>query len=392
MRIQPIIVTCPERAEMFAQTLARFQSTDWGDPPFVQMDTAVSGDRRMRQTKNVWEALEWFLQTSDADFALLLEDDLDFNRLLRWNLERWSPMVNTWLHLGSLYNPNIRCVSDGGDYFTADPGACYGSQAYVVSRVGASLSLRDWDKVVGMQDIKITRIVASAGHTLYYHRPSLVQHIGTESCWGGGFHNASDFSETWKAEFSWERIPGWFTFPQLYSQAVNEAEDGDVFVEIGAWLGRSTAFLGQCVKASGKRIKLLVVDTFAGSPTEPSMISSARAIGGSVRSDFERNMRLADVLEIIEIKETRSVDAAPVVPDSSCALVFIDADHRYEAVRADIRAWIGKVRAGGIIAGHDCYTYAEVFNAVRDELQGQFITTDENVWIHRINHAATGLQ
>lgn len=86
------------------------------------------------------------------------------------------------------------------------------------------------------------------------------------------------------------------------------------------------------------------------------------------------------------------MDAASVVPEGSCALVFIDADHRYEAVRADIRAWIGKVRAGGILAGHDCYTYAEVFNAVRDELQGQFITTDENVWIRRIGDAATDLQ
>ena len=294
--------------------------------------------------------------------------------------------------LGKLADPNIRRVSEGDDYFTADPSACYGSQAYVLSRVGASLSLRDWEKVVGMQDIKLTRIVASAGHTLYYHKPSLVQHIGTESCWGGGFHHASDFSDTWRAEFSWERIPGWFTFPQLYSQAVNEAKDGDVLVEIGAWLGRSTAFLGQRLKASGKRIKLLVVDTFSGSSTEPSMISSARALGGSVRSDFERNMRLADVLEIIEIKETRSVAAASKVPEGSCAFVFIDADHRYEAVRADIRAWIGKVRPGGILAGHDCYTYAEVFNAVRDELQGQFITTDENVWICRIGDVATDLQ
>ena len=69
-------------------------------------------------------------------------------------------------------------------------------------------------------------------------------------------------------------------------------------------------------------------------------------------------------------------------------MVFIDADHRYHAVRADIRAWINKVRPGGILAGHDCFTYAEVFDAVRDELRGDFVTTNENIWIHRIAAAA----
>jgi hypothetical protein len=33
--------------------------------------------------------------------------------------------------------------------------------------------------------------------------------------------------------------------------------------------------------------------------------------------------------------------------------VYIDADHRYEAVVEDIRMWYPKVKAGGILAGHD---------------------------------------
>ena len=34
-------------------------------------------------------------------------------------------------------------------------------------------------------------------------------------------------------------------------------------------------------------------------------------------------------------------------------LVFIDADHRYEAAAADIAAWAAHVRPGGILCGHD---------------------------------------
>ena len=192
--------------------------------------------------------------------------------------------------------------------------------------------------------------------------------------------------------YSYERIPGWFTFPELYREAVAKAADGDLLVEIGAWLGRSTAFLGEQVKTSGKRLRVLVVDTFRGSPNEPHMVSAAQAAGGSVRGLFERNMRLADVRNHLEIKEAPSVEAARSIPDRSCWFVFIDADHGYEAVRADIRAWLGKVRPGGVLAGHDCFTYAEVMSAVRDELGHEFMTTPENVWVHQVPHQAKGRQ
>jgi predicted O-methyltransferase YrrM len=387
MKTQAIMITCPERTEMLDQTLMRLRHTDWKGSVYIQRDSSASNDPRARQTQNVKDALGWFLTRSEADFALILEDDLEFNSHLHWNLERWSPILDERLHFGSLYNPNIRSLSQGEDHFVADPGACYGSQAYLFSRYAAAIVLRSWEQVIGMQDIKVTRILGGAGHFLYYHKPSLVQHVGTESVWGGGFHCAADFDRDWQASFSYERIPGWFTFPGLYQQAVNEAADGDVLVEVGAWLGRSTAFLGEKAKASGKQIKVIVVDTFEGSQDELHMMSAAAVLGGSVQEVFERNMRLADVWEYLEIQAARSADAAAAMPDGCCAFVFIDADHRYDSVRADIRAWIGKVRPGGILAGHDCYTYATVYNAVRDELGDQFETTNENVWIHRIPRA-----
>ena len=43
--------------------------------------------------------------------------------------------------------------------------------------------------------------------------------------------------------------------------------------------------------------------------------------------------------------------------DKSVDLVYIDADHSYEAVQRDIAVWLPKVKAGGFIAGHD-YSHA----------------------------------
>jgi uncharacterized Rossmann fold enzyme len=48
-----------------------------------------------------------------------------------------------------------------------------------------------------------------------------------------------------------------------------------------------------------------------------------------------------------------SVEAAQEVPDGSLDFVFIDANHTYEACKADILAWLPKVKSSGFIAGHD---------------------------------------
>lgn len=48
-----------------------------------------------------------------------------------------------------------------------------------------------------------------------------------------------------------------------------------------------------------------------------------------------------------------SVDAADDVEDGSLDFVYLDGNHAYEYVVADIAAWLPKIRSGGIIAGHD---------------------------------------
>lgn len=69
-----------------------------------------------------------------------------------------------------------------------------------------------------------------------------------------------------------------------------------------------------------------------------------------------------DKLELILVS---SEIASTRFRDESLDLVFIDADHSYEAVMLDIKSWFPKVRSGGILCGHDYGAYQNCFEVKR---------------------------
>lgn len=78
--------------------------------------------------------------------------------------------------------------------------------------------------------------------------------------------------------------------------------------------------------------------------------------------------------------------AAHMVEDRSCDFVFIDADHRYTAVRDDIAHWQPKVKEGGVLCGHDYNrdAFPGVIKAV-DEVFGPRVQVHGwNVWAVRL--------
>ncbi len=53
----------------------------------------------------------------------------------------------------------------------------------------------------------------------------------------------------------------------------------------------------------------------------------------------------------------KSIEASAHIENNSLDFVFIDAGHGYKSVIADIECWSTKVKAGGIVSGHDYIDY-----------------------------------
>jgi hypothetical protein len=196
------MLTCQEREPVREQTIANLSATDWPDLPVLVLDEGGYQRKQERQERATLRVLTAFLDTA-GDVLLFLEDDLEFNTHLAHNLALWPPLrsLSPEDHFfGSLYNPNICPLASepGRTWFLADPEAVYGSQAFLLARRTVEHLASQWFSLPGGQDIKMSRLAAHRC-PLHYHRPSLVEHVGQRSTWGGRYHTAVDFHREWRA-------------------------------------------------------------------------------------------------------------------------------------------------------------------------------------------------
>jgi len=186
----------------------------------------------------------------------------------------------------------------------------------------------------------------------------------------------------------YSKIHGHFNFEFLYADMVNKFDSGSVFVEIGAYLGKSTCFLAEKIIASGKDIELNVIDNWIGHPLDVNLAKEIDRFG-DIFIIFNDNMKKAGVFDRLNIIRGDSADSADLFKDNSIDFVFIDAAHDYESVKRDVNAWLPKVKTTGVLAGHD---YVKVgrpttskVRVVVDEMFGSKIKVVENIWVHYKN-------
>jgi predicted O-methyltransferase YrrM len=167
-------------------------------------------------------------------------------------------------------------------------------------------------------------------------------------------------------------IEGWGAFLPLYADVVKKYPIGSRFVEVGSWLGKSAAFMAVEIENSGKQIEFVCVDPWLDGGPDLRDTKYFKQLGVSqVYDTFLRNVR--PVMHRIKAMRMPSVEAARFMQDQSVDFLMLDGDHSYEAVRDDIKAWLPKMKPGGLISGDD-FTWPGVERAVTEAF-GSWVST-----------------
>ena len=290
----------------------------------------------------------------------------------------------------SLYNPGIggRPTDSTRTCLEVEAAAVYGSQAFLLSSATARYVVEHWEEVAGMQDIKVSRLAARLG-PLLYHMPSLVQHVGAPSTWGGTDHVARDFDLDWRAPSSscepealrlesldadpealavalerMREVPGWLDDDEarvLFAAGVRAA--GGTIVEVGSMWGRSTVVLGTAAQGRCARVYAIgahdgVVTALDGGTMrfEPTWAAFCDALDGAGVAEVVTPIRA----HAHETEWTDPID-----------LLFVDALHDYNSVRRDVTHFLPAISRRGQVAFHDYGTHFPGVKACVDEMLAQ---------------------
>lgn len=137
---------------------------------------------------------------------------------------------------------------------------------------------------------------------------------------------------------------GWFNHGQKILGLV-EQHRPTVCVELGTWLGASAIPVARAIRRWHG--SLTCVDTWAGTIDGQSLYRAPWMLASCAR-----NMVEAGVSANLRLIPSTTIEAAAWW-DEPIDYLYVDADHSYESVFADLRAWVPHVKPGGLILGDD---------------------------------------
>lgn len=178
--------------------------------------------------------------------------------------------------------------------------------------------------------------------------------------------------------FNWHaEIAGWSDdILPFYARMATELPDNAQCVEVGVYKGRSVLFFADSMR--DRPCVIHAVDTWDESDWASHRPDEA------VYQEFVGHAQRLGLVPPLVIHRESSRDASARIVDASIDIVFIDAAHTYEGVRADIGLWLPKLKPGSVLSGHD---YSGSFPGVSQAVEEAFadrVKVTGTVWEVRV--------
>lgn len=117
---------------------------------------------------------------------------------------------------------------------------------------------------------------------------------------------------------------------------------------VGVEVGVERGVFSETLCRANPGVKLFCVDAWKAYRGYRDHVDQAK-LDGFYQETAERMKAYPRVTLIRKF----SVDAAKDFKDGELDFIYLDGNHNFENITADLAAWSRKVRVGGIIAGHD---------------------------------------
>jgi predicted O-methyltransferase YrrM len=179
---------------------------------------------------------------------------------------------------------------------------------------------------------------------------------------------------------TYKDIQGWFDYANIYDKQVDLLKNGSTIVEVGCWLGKSSCYLAEKIKESGKKIKLFCVDIWEYTDDDPYYLSF-RETHPDLLKAFQSNVNALGFSKIIKAVQGESAMVSQTFHDESIDFIFLDGNHHSPFIDDDLKLWYPKLKYGGCIAGHDYIDAPDVRNAVNKFFHKK-VRVDGSCWIY----------
>jgi hypothetical protein len=150
----------------------------------------------------------------------------------------------------------------------------------------------------------------------------------------------------------------------MFDLVLKDFPKSGTWVELGSWMGRSTAYCAVELIDRDLIGKFYCVDTWQGGDT---LENHTWVLDGTIKQRFLDN--IAPIAQHITPIQSVSWTAADQFTDDSVDFCYVDALHTYEGVMQDLTAWWPKIKPGAWFAGDD---YTKGWPGVQQAVQEFF--------------------
>jgi Methyltransferase domain len=356
------------------------------------------------------------LRALGAKYVWFVDDDtvppMDCGRHLAYLLDQNGPPFGKVMVAGAIYTsrssppePLVFMEQGAGPHWDWKVGETFKCWGLGTGCMMINLELFDhlqepWFATVTQSenrwtdDLYFSELVAQAGFEMMAHGGILCHHYDWEQGMvyqlpRNSHPYAQRISEPMEPKFALpaaanigelsklDLLPNPWMTPHETAWLIERARNAETFAEVGCWRGVTSRNI-----AKNSKVKLYAIDHFQGSEehihiTSPHYEPRLKQEGWLLAEAY----RNVDGLPV-EIMNMTSTSAANRFAANELDVVFIDGAHDYQSVKADIEAWLPRVKKAGILCGHD-FNWPEVNQAVTELLPTARAVPASSIWMYQ---------